>query len=199
MCKKNFKCISLFLGVGVILLLTSCALFKGPIYLEEPTNEKHSLVFGYIDMEEAPSDLKGVSMIRLSPKTDEPSDENPKIVYPWYFFSVNDGIFFHEFVQPGIYRFDSFGGSTFAAGYHYSFPAQGKKDIDPVIKKPGIYFVGSYKFKMIKKTTMFEQGEYDIIKINKPTEKEVLEKMLEYTGDTIWKKRISIKLKELDR
>jgi len=76
---------------------------------------------------------------------------------------------------------------------------QGKKEIDPVIKKPGIYFVGSYKFKMIKKTTMFEQGEYDIIKINKPTEKEVLEKLLKYAKDTIWKQRILIRLKELDR
>jgi len=46
---------------------------------------------------------------------------------------------------------------------------------------------------------MFEQGEYDIIKINKPTEKEVLEKLLKYAKDTIWKQRILIRLKELDR
>ncbi len=81
--KRNQRFVSVFLGVCIILLLNCCALLRFPAYLEEPKDPDQSLVVGYMDMEDAPTDLHFVYLYQLSPKTDK----------PWFGFGVNDGVF----------------------------------------------------------------------------------------------------------
>jgi hypothetical protein len=182
-------CLYLFLGLVLFFSISGCA--TSP-YLEEPKNDQVSLVVGYIDMAESPANLGWVQIKQLQPDTKK----------PYFGFLVVDGMFYNPNLVPGIFKFIEFGGNPKFflenAIYTFSFPAQGKGEWDPVIEKPGIYFVGSYKYKKIQ-TGLFEQGKFNIIKIDSPTEKEVLEKLLKYTGKTKWKQRVLDRIGELEK
>jgi len=155
--------------------------------MEEPKNPMTSLVFGYMDMSEAPVGLGWIIMHQLQPESKE----------PYYFFPISDGMFYCDLVEPGIHKFEEFGGYGYRTEYTFNFP-QGKNELDPVIERPGIYFVGSYKYKKVE-TGFFEQGKFSIAKTDWPTEKELLERLLEFAGDTIWKKRIMDRMAEIDK
>ena len=180
--------ISLFFCLCIILLTNCCVFLRSPVYLEEPTDINQSLVVGYIDMTEDYVNLDFIWMCQLLPRSK----------YRWNRFSINNGIFFNEFVSPGTYKFDCFGGYTGDTTVTYFFPVQGKKQMDPVIKEPGIYFVGSYKNKPGKES-LFEPGKFELIELKHPSEKEVLEQLLDYAGETIWRNRILKRLEELDK
>jgi hypothetical protein len=184
----GIRWLCMIIVVCAALFIDGCFLFKKTVQLKEPENESQSLVVGYIDMEDAPTWLGFVVMRQLRPKT-----EKNKLR-----FSISEGIFFNEFVPPGIFQFDRFGGSSGNTDYTFYFPLQGKKPMDPVIEKPGIYFVGSYKYKNVKKP-VFGKGEFDLIKSEKPDEKEVLEKLLKLAGKTVWRQRIMKRLEEIKR
>ncbi|MDX1487590.1 MAG: hypothetical protein R3268_05270, partial [Acidiferrobacterales bacterium] len=66
----------------------------------------------------------------------------------------------------------------------------------PVIKKQGVYFVGSYKYKKIK-TGIFKPNQFDVEKTNSPSEKELLTQLLEYAKHPEWVRLIQNRLKEL--
>jgi hypothetical protein len=68
------------------------------------------------------------------------------------------------------------------------------------ITKPGIYFVGAFKYQKVK-TGFFEQGQFAIMKINRPTEGELLKRILE--NDDIkkssWDAKIRARLAQLKK
>jgi hypothetical protein len=190
--KRIVVLISLIMVSSVFI---SCALLpRAPIKLKEPEDENISLVVGYVNMEDAPSGIYNAYMERLDKKVDYVS-----------VFAVNAGldgfIFFHSHAKPGVYRFTKFVGSDLLGycKYTYGFPPQGKKDMDPVIKEPGIYFVGSYKYKVLKEGRGFEKTEFDVVRTDTPTEKEVWEEMLKHAKNTSWEKKILNRIKELEK
>lgn len=178
--------LTLLLVVASSLMLSACGgvkPFKNPIQQEE------SLVFGYIDMDDAPCLLDWVDMKRLQPKTDK----------PYYNFAVKDGMFYRTYTPPGVYKFDAFGGASFIrnANFTFKFP-QGKGEMDREIKKTGIYYVGSYKYVKVK-TRFFEPGKFDYERIQKPSEKELLERLLLIAEHEEWKDAIRKRIKELGK
>ncbi|MCK4706007.1 MAG: hypothetical protein KAT90_11020 [Gammaproteobacteria bacterium] len=168
----------LFLLV-ITLVITGCG---GGIRLDSPDNDNASLVFGYIDMSDAPSDLAYVRMMRIRPDISEERGA-----------AIHDGMFVSTWQTPGSYKFVSFGGyyNNGLNSISYRMPAQGKNEIDPVIKKPGAHFLGSYKY------VKTEDNGFDLVRVQQPTEKTLLLKIKEYSTHPYWTSMIDNRLKEL--
>ncbi|MEW6332281.1 MAG: hypothetical protein AB1560_12560 [Pseudomonadota bacterium] len=167
-------------------LLAGCASGGPSRDINDPTN---SLVFGYIDMDDAPTKVSYAWIEQVAP----PSDS------PYWGLGVTKGVFYNSYLPPGSYQLSKLGGSGFFAGQHeYSFPKQGNRTALR-ISKPGIYFLGSYKYKKVK-TGFFQQGKFAIEKIAKPTEAEVLKRILDEDDevrDSAWGKKIRARLAQL--
>src|SRR5262245_1136364 len=168
------------------LALTGCATGGKERDINDPSN---SLVFGYVDMDDAPTKISYASLQQVAPPTNA----------PYWGLAVRKGLFYSAYVPTGSYQLSSFGGSGFFAGEHrYNFPRQGNQTALR-IDKPGIYFLGSFKYKT-EKSGMFEQGKFSMQKVAKPTEAELLKRILdEGSGikDSAWRDRIQSRLKQI--
>ena len=176
-----------WLILGLTLgLLAGCASSGPQRDINDPTN---SLVFGYIDMSDAPTGVSSAWIIQVTP----PSDT------PYWGLGVNKGLFYNSYLPPGSYQLSKLGGSGFFAGQHeYSFPRQGNHTALR-ITKPGIYFLGSYKYKKVK-TGIFSQEQFRIEKMKKPSEAELLKRILEEDDnikDSAWAAKIHARLTQL--
>lgn len=100
------------LGFITLGILAGCA--SGPTRdINDPTN---SLVFGYIDMSDAPTNVSHAWLRQVAPPNDK----------PYWGLGVQKGIFYNSYLPPGSYQLSSFGGSSFWQGEHrYNFPRQG--------------------------------------------------------------------------
>jgi hypothetical protein len=169
------------------LLLSGCASTPGRD-INDPTS---SLVFGFVDMSEAPTDVDWVSLKQVG----APADEG------FWSLGVDDGLVYNEYLPVGSYQMAQFGGSGFMAGdVRYNFPSYGKNETAVRIAKPGIYFLGSYKYLKVK-TGFFEAGKFDFKRVDAPGERELLERILkqkEIKG-TQWVARINARLAELPK
>ncbi|MCG8434481.1 MAG: hypothetical protein MJA83_10655 [Gammaproteobacteria bacterium] len=172
------------------------------IRIDDPN---HSLVFGYIDMSDAPTKVKGAWLQQIRPIIDA----------PYRSMGVEDGLFYNIFIPPGIHQISSFVGSGALSGVHeYQFSRQGRNETAVEIKTPGIYFLGSFKYIKVKKTGMFQQRKFSIERVDEPAETELLERLLteemrmqkskQYKGpkrvkmkDTVWAEKIQARLAEL--
>lgn len=183
MVKRTF----LIICLGMMGLLAGCGTTaSGPLRdINDPTN---SLVLGYIDMEDAPTKAKTATFLQVAP----PSDA------PYWVTSVDEGLFYHVFLPPGSYQLTKVYGSGFFAGENeYSFPRQGN-ETSLRISKPGIYFIGSFKYKQVK-TGFFEGRKFMIERVSKPTEAELLKRVLEYdkVAKSAWGAKIRARLAQL--
>ena len=149
---------SVIISACLIMLASLTACSSTPA-LHKPKSGSDSLVFGYIDMTDAPSHLGRVSMKQLRPKTDK----------PYLSFWVVDGAFFRDEVGPGTYKFVKFGGYSAwkRADFNYAFPEQGKGALDREIDRPGLYYVGSYKYQEVK-TGFFEPDKFELVATSMP-------------------------------
>lgn len=178
--------IALVFGLITLGLLAGCASSGPERSMDDPTN---SLVFGYIDMAAAPTGVKSAWITQVAP----PSET------PYWGLGVTNGLFYNSYLPPGSYQLSKFSGSGFFAGqYEYNFPRQGNQTALR-IAKPGIYFLGSYKYKKAK-SGIFEQDKFSIQKINKPTEAELLKRILEEDSavrGSAWGQKIRARLAQL--
>ena len=177
----------IWLVVGLMLcILAGCASSGPQRDINDPTN---SLVFGYIDMDDAPTGVSSAWIVQVAP----PSDT------PYWGLGVVKGLFYNSYLPPGSYQLSKLGGSGFFAGQHeYMFPRQGSKTALR-ITRPGIYFLGSYKYKKVK-TGLFSQEKFRIEKMKKPTEAELLKRILKEDDDvrdSAWGAKIRARLAQL--
>jgi hypothetical protein len=173
-------------GLIALGLLAGCASSGPERDINDPTN---SLVFGYIDMDDAPTSISYATIMQVAPPTKA----------PYWGLGVRKGLFYSAHLPPGSYQLSRFGGSGFFAGEHaYNFPRQGNQTALR-IDKPGIYFLGSYKYKS-EKSGMFEAGKFSMQKVAKPTEAELLKRILAESDDiskSAWRDRIQARLKQI--
>jgi hypothetical protein len=169
------------------LLLTGCASGPPGRDVNDPTS---SLVFGFVDMEEAPTDVEWVSLKQVATATDTEG---------YWRLGVEDGLAFNQYLPVGSYQMAKFGGSDFGSGeVEYNFPSYGKNETAVRITRPGVYFLGSYKYVKVK-TGFFEAGKFDFKRVDAPAERELLERLLkskEIKG-TQWVARINARLAQL--
>ena len=150
------------------------------------------MVYGYLDMEDAPTVVDYFHLKQVKPKTDT----------PYWSTAVDDGYFYGTGLVPGSYQFSNFGGMNCLLGnflcgtpHEYSFPSQADGFRFP---KPGLHYLGSYKYKHIDRG-MFKADNFDIERTKKPTELEVLQKILPHYKDDRWKPYIEARIRELSR
>src|SRR5215471_8224069 len=155
----------LVLALLALALSAGCASSGHERNINDPTN---SLVFGYVDMDDAPTGISYASVQQVAP----PSEA------PYWSLSVRKGLFYSAYLPPGSYQLSKFGGSGFWAGENvYSFPRQGNQTALR-IEKPGIYFLGSFKYKT-EKSGMFETPKFSMQKVSQPGEAELLKRILD--------------------
>jgi len=196
---------SIWVAFVVLALMGSPGLAddERPISIDNPDN---SLVFGYVDMSDAPTKVKGAWMEQVAPPTES----------PYWSMGIEKGLFYNTFIQPGSYQLSSFAGSSFVKGnYEYNFSRQGQSKARVRIKKPGIYYIGSYKYVTVQKKSMFKRGKFSIERVSEPSEAELLRRILadtmkiqkakNYKGpkkikveDTRWAELIRARLRELE-
>jgi hypothetical protein len=172
---------------AALAFLSACASGQiGPTRdVDDPGN---SLVFAYVDMGDAPTSVDSAS---LKPQGEE----------GFWTMGIEDGLMFQEYLPPGSYQLASLEGSSFLHGdVVYSFPLYGRNEASVAIQKPGIYFLGSFKYKEVK-TGFFEQGKFDIERVDSPTEVELLNRMLKqkWVKGTQWEARIRARLAALHK
>jgi len=169
--------------------LSACA--SGWQAVDDPP-ESTVMVYGYLDMEDAPTVVDYLHLKQVKPKSER----------PYWATGVDEGYFYSTGLVPGSYQFSTFGGvncllGNFLCGtpHEYSFPAQSEGFR---FAKPGLYFLGSYKYKHIDRG-LFKADNFDIEPTRKPSELEVLKKILpHYQGDR-WQPHIEKRIKELSR
>jgi len=164
--------LTLFVILPAISLSSGCALFSkdDPV---DPNDKSLSVIFGHFDMKDAPSwgGIDWVSVKQYKPKQS------------WYSCGVEEGLFWHIGVHKGSsIQVEEFGRNTrwySNAVYTYNFGGQGRNKTSKIIKKPGVYFLGSYKYKAIESDSFFKPDNFDMIKTRTPTEKQLLTKLLQ--------------------
>ena len=181
------------LGIPLLLaalaLLTGCAGGGHGRDINDPTN---SLVFGFVDMSDAPTKVSGAQIMQVAPPTDK----------PYWGTDVREGLFYTYYLPPGSYKLATLHGSSFMRGeYQYNFPRQGGGDTAVRIDKPGIYFLGAYKYQKVK-TGMFEQAKFGIERVQSPSEAELLQRLLEQDPElkkSAWADKIQQRITRLKR
>lgn len=147
-----------WLLIGLLpLVLLGCVTTK-----VDPNDPTRSVIFGYIDMSDAPTSVSSVRLKRYD-------GQDMGYTVPAY-----KGVFYHVGVQPGPYQVDTFSGSGFFAGdVIYDFGGKGRNATATIVRDPGVYFMGAHKYSKVK-TGFFEQGKFDMKKVARPSEKEIL-------------------------
>jgi hypothetical protein len=180
---KNLRWVTVcLLALG---LLAGCGSTGPTRKLDDPGN---SLVFGYADMSEAPTDIAHASLFQGSPQTDN----------PYLRLGANKGLFSSGVIPMGSYQLISFfgkGSSFLAADNVYSLPAQNNPNILRIVK-PDIYFLGSFKYKKVS-TGFFENGKFSLEKTSSPTEAILLQRLLDEDcciKNSPWKEKILARL-----
>jgi hypothetical protein len=177
------------LAVAALAALAGCAGGGHGRDINDPAN---SLVFGYVDMAAAPTKVSGVQIQQVAPPTEK----------PYWGTDVREGLFYTYYLPAGSYRLATLHGSSFLRGeYQYNFPRQGGGATTVRIDKPGIYFLGAYKYKDVK-SGFFEQGKFDIERVSTPGEAELLQRILD--GDpevkgSAWAEKIRQRIARLKR
>src|SRR4051794_1136326 len=99
--EKRARTTLIFSGILLFTLtLGGCA--GGVKAFVKSVEEEESLVFGHLDMDDAPTSLDWVSMKRMRPVSEK----------AYYSFAVDGGMFYRTHTPPGTYKFESFGGSS---------------------------------------------------------------------------------------
>ncbi len=166
------KVIFLFIILPAILLSSGCSLFSEKKVIDK-NDQTLSVVFGYFDMENAPS-WGGIDWVSIKQYKPEQS---------YYPCGVDEGLFWNIGVKQGAsIQVDKFGRHTrwySNTRYTYNFGGQGRNDTSKVIKKPGVYFLGSYEYKPIDSGSFFKPDGFGMDKSKSPSEKQLLTKLLE--------------------
>jgi len=180
------KRIWLILSLVAVGLLVGCA--RGGGYGRDINDPTNSLVFGYVDMSDAPTKINSATLQQVAP----PSDK------PYWHTNAHNGFFHIAYLPQGSFQLTTLRGSGFWSGdVRYNFPRQGKENAVR-ITKPGIYFLGSFKYKRVR-TGAFEGGKFDIERVSSPTEAELLQRILEdkEIKGSAWEERIRQRLSGL--
>ncbi len=148
------------------LILGGCA--GTPV---DPKDESVSMVFGYFDMADAPSNLEWASLKRYG-------DKDPR----WYDMAARQGLVFHIGIAPGSYQVEKFGGMggiplLTRKPYEYHFGTRGRNETAVRITKPGIYFLGAYKY-VDHAGGLFKADKFEMKALGAPSEKELLQRLI---------------------
>lgn len=178
------------LAAALVLLLAGCAAQRaapeadeGPKYLEPGADDQRSLVFGYLDMRQAPTALGWIEFRQVLPRTDT----------PYYQMRVHEGVFYMEKFPTGTFAMGEFGGRRRdGQQLAYSLP-RNSPAVRIAIDRPGLHFVGAFRYRPLVEDGS-QPGRFAIDAVDAPSESEVLARILPYARGTGWEPRIRARL-----
>lgn len=155
--------------------------------MNEPANEQQSLLFGFIDLE-----LRFARLQQAAPLIKEPFTEmrvEPEM----------EGLFYLENVPPGSHQLHAFGGSGYRmASGNYFFRLHDRNATAVHIDKPGLYYMGTYRFDLSwERDGMRRVGAWDITPRAYPGEAQLLKKLLPRATGTKWEPLIKARIEVL--
>jgi hypothetical protein len=105
-------------------------------------------------------------------------------------------MFWFDQLVPGSYQLVGFGGHSYWKNMsaNYNLPDFTKNETALVIAKPGLYYMGAYKY---VKTGTFWKPSFTIERIKEPGEKEVLTGLLPFSTGTQWEALIKKRIEAL--
>ena len=168
-----------------LMLLLSAAVLAGcstTTTIKDFTDR--SVGYGWLNIKEVDANrLHSVDIYQYRPQTSEP-------FYPAAVKPFKNGFLYYTMALPaGSHKTHSAAGQACMGilcsntTYRYSFGRQGDDFGAIVIKKPGVYHMGSYKLKEVK-TGMFEQGKFEVVPAtDAPSRRELLEEILKEAQD----------------
>lgn len=185
----------MFIAVAV----SSCTIFikiRKDQQLDEQANKNSILVVGYLDDSQAPFNLGWGDLKQIRPADEEPYKE---------LRADDEGLFYLENLPVGSYKLVSLEGREKGALSTQPWiiglpePSSDKAfwRTELRAKKPGVYFLGSYKLKRVKKGGLFSDDKFETIALKKPNEKQVLKKLLKHAKGTKWYKVIKKRIRKL--
>ena len=156
-------------GLAVVLSLAGCGSSGGTI---DPKDDAVSLVYGYFDMKDAPAKADWVWLRKYDAKAKEAEGYN---------MATKDGLFFHVGIEPGSYQVEKFGnnGGFFSSPVEWSFGGRGRNGTAIRITRPGVYFVGAHRYIAQPGKGLFAADRFDMEPATAPTEKEVLQRVVQ--------------------
>ena len=171
----------LVVSLAVFALLAGCAVggSRETPGMDDPGT---SLVFGYIDMTDAPTTISGASIVQVWPPSDKPD----------WGANARHGLF-HTYVPQGSYQLASVSGSS-PAKVSYSYDIQNWDELR-VHQQQGIYFLGSYRY------LRTETGGFELERMDTPNEAQLLKRILDEdlaVKGSAWEGRIRERLAELE-
>ena len=170
----------LVLSFLLLLGLSGCASDEHAT-LQQINQPESSLLYGYMDMTDAPSCMAYFDM-KVFPTYDKYID-----------FEVENGLFYHEAVPPGTYQLNEFGGTStfflffFPTLHRYTFL---NPDAKFKIATPSMYYLGSFKY-------VRDKDAFDIQRIKSPSEGDLLVRLLPKVRGTKWENVVLGRLKAL--
>jgi hypothetical protein len=165
------------------------------MYVKEMESPKHAMVFGHIEAGKGPMYFSWVQLRH----TDAAGNEE------YYTTRSNeDGMFYAENLPLGKYEIHRIGqgnrpmGSNVISGGGVVWSlGEGSKDTAMRVKTAGVHYLGSFKYIYIEGEGLFGRDSFNFKRINSPSEKELLQRLLKYTENTHWSGSINKRLAEL--
>jgi len=185
--------------VIMVISLSACGVhikIRKSEQLEEQTQNNSILVVGYFDDSEAQFNLGWGFIKQIKPATSEAYKE---------LRANDDGLFYLEDLPVGSYKLATLRGrekgllSTQPWVMRLPEPSRDKafKLTELRANNPGVYFLGSYKLKLVHKGGFFGSDKHETVALSTPTEKDVLKKLLKHSLGTKWEKIIKTKIDKL--
>ena len=174
-------------ALAVAAALCSCALARTGYWHSYADEKKDgvALVFGYVDMKQAPSPLQRLRARRLD------GEAKGEDVY----FGTRGGLFFHEDLPPGRYKLESLEGvpALFYLGSLAVWPGQPYALALPPkvgvfeVKGPGVFYAGSYEY---RRTPGFIDA-FTVLRSTSPGERQLLPALSRVLVESRWEKPVA--------
>ncbi len=169
------------------LLLTSCMIVsKGKAPPNEVQYQNSAFVYGYV---EANNDfIERVDFVEYGKVYVSPFRKVPRVLV------FDNGMFMAENIKPGKYVIAGFRSGR----NHYNMTRSQRQSYQNVFRiEPGeMEYLGSYNVRVTKKGKI-DFGKFQVTRIQRPGERDVLKHLYRVTEGTSWQSRIARRLKEL--
>lgn len=168
-----------------VALLVGCSSL-GPV--SDIKDAESALIFGHIDLTDVGYNLENVNVLKY--KKIYYGGGTGAIGEPLRVYS--NGSFFVENLDPGQYLL---GGFTAGNILHWNSKST-EKDVF-TIKSGQIYYLGTFKYVTGKKAGFMSQGTFSLARSKTPSERELLQWLIEMTKGTTWEAKVRARLSKL--
>lgn len=156
--------------VILLAVLSGCSSLP-EVKLEDPDPKQRNvgLVYGYLDMD----DTLSTYYYWIVGRRYRPSAKEYKM------YVYQSGLFYHLGLDMGSHQVVRLGSTQNV----YRFDPNIKNQTAIKIKKPGLHYMGSFKYAFHEGKGYFDKNKFSIKRTNSPSEKELLIKLLKIMQD----------------